>query len=386
MSLVILGVGTALPETPVSQTEAMNIARTVCCRTDAQETWIPTLYTQSGIETRHMAFPDNVLRDLIEGTANSGSVFLPKRDPADRGPTAGQRMRHYVEQAGPLATRAARQALAASGVDPADITHIVTVSCTGFRAPGVDVEIIKRLGLPATVQRTHIGFMGCHGALNGLRVARAYAESDPRARILLCAVELCGIHYHYGWDPQKVIANALFADGAAALVGAAGVDAASCRIPAKRQDAASTSEGWRVEANGACLFPDSEDAMTWSIGDYNFEMTLSKRVPGLIAEGLKPWLETWLNDSGVSLSEVASWAVHPGGPRILTAVEEGLGLASSALAPSRAVLADCGNMSSPTVLFVLERTLAQGFEGTAVLAALGPGFTASFATLHVPGR
>ncbi len=363
MSLAILGIGTALPETHVTQTEAMNIARTVCCRTDAHETWVPSLYTQSGIETRHMAFSQDVLEDLIRGTTDSGSVFLPRRDAADRGPTAGQRMRHYVEQAGPLATRAARQALASSGVDAADITHIVTVSCTGFRAPGVDVELIKGLGLGATVQRTHIGFMGCHGALNGLRVARAYAESDPRARILLCAVELCGIHYHYGWDPQKVIANALFADGAAALVGAAG------------------SEGWRVEANGACIFPDSEDAMTWSIGDYNFEMTLSKRVPGLIAGGLKPWLETWLNDCGVSLSEVASWAVHPGGPRILMAVEEGLGLGPAALAPSRAVLADCGNMSSPTVLFILDRLMRTGAPRPCVALGFGPGLAAEVALL-----
>ena len=154
----------------------------------------------------------------------------------------------------------------------------MTVSCTGFRAPGVDIEVIKTLGLAATVQRTHVGFMGCHGALNGLRAARAFVEADPAARVLLCAVELCGLHYHYDWDPQRMVANALFADGAAAVVG----------VP----ESAAPSEAWRLAANGACLFPDSEDAMTWTVGDHNFEMTLSKGVPGLIARNLRPGWRT----------------------------------------------------------------------------------------------
>src|SRR5205814_10130170 len=131
-----------------------------------------------------------------------------------------------------------RQALASSGHDPAAITHLVTVSCTGFFAPGLDRLLVEQLGLPATVERTHIGFMGCHGALNGLRVARAFTGADPAARVLLCAVELCSLHYHYGYDPKKMVANALFADGAAAVVGA----------PA----AAAGPDAWRLTATGGC--------------------------------------------------------------------------------------------------------------------------------------
>src|SRR5204863_3753847 len=113
------------------------------------------------------------------------------------------------------------------GVKPAAITHLVTVSCTGFQAPGVDLALVRRLALSPGVARTHVGFMGCHGALNGLRVARAFADADPAARVLLSATELCSLHFHYGWDPQKMVANALFADGSAAVVGAAdGPDAA----------------------------------------------------------------------------------------------------------------------------------------------------------------
>ncbi len=277
-------------------------------------------------------------------------------------------MRHYAELAPPLAVQAAAAALGPSGVRAGDLTHLVTVSCTGFVAPGVDVALIRSLGLPPTVQRTHIGFMGCHGALNGLRVARAFAAAEPDARVLLCAVELCTLHYHYGWDAQKVIANALFADGAAAVVG----------VPA----GAAPPGAWRVEATGSCLVPDSADAMSWTVGDHGFEMTLARQVPRLIAVHLRPWLEAWLARHGAALDAVGSWAVHPGGPRILDAVEEGLGLPRAALEPSRAVLRDHGNMSSPTVLFILDRLRAARAPRPCVALGFGPGLVAEAALLR----
>jgi predicted naringenin-chalcone synthase len=368
MSMALAGLGTAVPATRVTQAEAMAIARAICCTTDEQATWLPGIYHQSGIDTRHLAFDAAVVRDLLDGTHHSGSPFLPTGAADDRGPGAACRMRHYVEHAGPLAARAARQALERAGLEPGAITQLVTVSCTGFRAPGVDCHLIKQLGLAPTVGRTHLGFMGCHGALNGLRVARAFVEADPAARVLLCAVELCVLHYHYAWDPQKMVANALFADGAAAVVG----------VP----EAAAPAGGWRLAANGACLFPDCEDAMTWTVGDHNFEMTLSKRVPGLIGEGLRPWLERWLAGCGTALGEVASWAIHPGGPRILSAVEEALGLGREGAAASRAVFAEYGNMSSPTVLFILERLRSEGAPRPCVALGFGPGLAVEAALLR----
>jgi predicted naringenin-chalcone synthase len=367
MPLALAAIGTAVPATRITQAEAMAVARALCCRTEEQATWLPGLYAHSGIETRHIAFDAAVLRDLLEGTRHSGSPFLPTGGPDDRGPAAGERMRHYVEHAGPLVVRAARDVLARSGVEPRRITHLVTVSCTGFRAPGIDIEIIKHLDLSPKVQRTHVGFMGCHGALNGLRVARAFVEADPAARVLLAAVELCVLHHHYEWDPQRMIANALFADGAAAVVG----------VP----EAAAAPGAWRVAANGACLFPDSEDAMTWTIGDHNFEMTLSKRVPELIGAGLRPWLEEWLLGNGLALDGVASWAIHPGGPRVLGAVEESLGLGREQAAASRAVFAEYGNMSSPTVLFILERLTAAAAPRPCVALGFGPGLAVEAALL-----
>jgi predicted naringenin-chalcone synthase len=365
MSLAILNLGTALPGMVIQQTEAFGIARSLCCRTAEHATWLPAMYAGTGIVKRHTVLAPEVIRDVVDGTRHSGSVFLPTGREDDRGPTTGQRLEHYARLAPPLALRAARAALDGSGLPAGEVTHLVTVSCTGFMAPGVDRALIVGLGLPPTVARTHVGYMGCHGALNGLRVADAFA-SDPAARILLCAVELCCLHHHYGWDPAKVIANALFADGAAAVAA----------VPPGQ---APGGVVWRLRATGSCLLPDSADAMTWTVGDHGFEMTLSRQVPGLIARHLRPWLEGWLAERGVALAEVASWAVHPGGPRIVTAVEEALALPGDALWASRAVLAECGNMSSPTILFILDRLRAAGAPRPCVALGFGPGLLAEAA-------
>jgi predicted naringenin-chalcone synthase len=239
-----------------------------------------------------------------------------------------------------------------------EITQLVTVSCTGFNAPGIDIGLIKALDLAPTTERTHVGFMGCHGALNGLRVARALTAAAPEACVLLCAVELCSLHYHHGWDPKHVIANALFADGAAALVGVG---------------SSMHAEAWRLAASGACLFPDCASAMTWEIGDHGFTMTLSPRVPKLIETNLRPWMETWLGQHQLKIGDVASWAVHPGGPRVVNAVVEGLGLEPSATADSLEVLAHHGNMSSPTVLFILDRLRRRQAPRPCVAMGFGPG-------------
>jgi predicted naringenin-chalcone synthase len=270
-------------------------------------------------------------------------------------------MRHYLEHAPPLALRAARQALDDAALRPDLVTDLVTVSCTGFAAPGVDVTLIRQLGLPEDVSRTHVGFMGCHGAFNALRVARGYVAADPAARVLVCAVELCSLHFAYGWKPLAIVANALFADGAGAVVLGAGDDGTS---------------GWRLAASGSTLLPDSEEAMTWHIRDHGFEMTLSPRVPELIATHLRPWLEAWLGRQGVAMTDVAAWAVHPGGPRVVQAVSEALGIPGDAVADSLAVLCELGNMSSPTILFILQRMRQSRTAGPLVALGFGPGLTA----------
>jgi predicted naringenin-chalcone synthase len=366
MGLAILALGTAVPPHSISQTEAAEVAGIVCARHPGEANALAGMYKQTGIDRRHMVFAEEIVRDVKYAGIESGSEFLPDLCAQKRGPTTLVRMERYRAESVPLALAASRAALGQSGRKPEAFRQLITVSCTGFAAPGVDVQLIKHLGLPPDIARTHIGFMGCHGAINGLRVAQAAAECQPGSGVLLCCVELCSIHYHYGWDPKKMVANSLFADGAAALAGVA---------------AGPGSGSWQVTKTGSFLFPDSEYAMTWTIGDYGFEMTLSTRVPSLIAENLKSWLAPWLLGHGLRLEEIGSWAVHPGGPRILDAVEEGLGLNSDALAVSREVLAEHGNMSSPTILFVLDRMRKRQAPRPCVALSFGPGLVVEAALI-----
>ena len=276
-------------------------------------------------------------------------------------------MQRYTEESLPLAEAAAAKSLERAAVRPEAITHLITVSCTGFFAPGLDIGLVKRLRLSPTVGRLHVGFMGCHGVLNAMRAARATVIADPASVVLLCAVELCSLHYQYGTDSDTLVANALFADGAAAMIGRASAD---------REDA------WRLVSSGSYLLPDAEDGMTWKIGDHGFEMTLSSRVPELIAGHIRPWLEGWLARSGRRFEDIRSWAIHPGGPRILTSVAETLRLPQTAIATSAEILARCGNMSSPTILFVLERLQEQGHRPPCVVLGFGPGLVAEAALLE----
>jgi predicted naringenin-chalcone synthase len=233
----------------------------------------------------------------------------------------------------------------------------------------VDLEIIRHLGLPATVARTHVGFMGCHGAFNALRVADAFVAADPDAVVLVTCVELCSLHLQYGSHGDHVVANSLFADGAAAVVG---VGSGHDRV---------VEGGWRILRQASEVLPDSEQEMGWLIGDSGFEMTLSARVPDLIEGHLQPVVAEMLRRSGLSVADVATWAVHPGGPRILTGVERAFELPGEVLAASRGVLADHGNMSSATILFILDRLEKAGAAGPCVALAFGPGLTVEMAVL-----
>ena len=339
MNLRLDAIGTALPAFSIPQELSARWSQEVS-GANGRRKLIPAVFKSTGIRNRHSV--------LLEGDPLRQTFFKPA---PGRGPTTRERMDLYARDAGPLALRSARAAIG----DGQRITHLVTVSCSGFGAPGFDLELILGLDLDPTVARTHIGFMGCHGALNGLRVAHAFAGADPDARVLLCAVELCSIHYDYGSEARRILANALFADGAAAVVARAG-------------------EGpWSLAASGSCVLPDSADLMTWSIGDHGFEMGLSGRVPEVIARHLRPWLASWLDRCGLGMDEVASWAVHPGGPRIVGAVEEALGLPPGATADSRALLEECGNMSSPTILFILDRMRRRAAPLPCVALAFGPG-------------
>jgi len=351
----VYGIGTASPPHAISQEQAASMARQFGCTSDEQQRQLKALYRMTRVKKRHSV----VLDAGSAGGDATQSFFPPMRDAADRGPTTAERMARYEREAPSLGAEAARAALADAGRSPGDITHIVSVSCTGFAAPNFDLGLVRALGLRRTVERTHVGFMGCHGALNGLRVARAYADSQPDACVLVCAVELCSVHYQYGWTGDWLVSNAIFADGAAAVVGGGARPAAG--------------ESWELARSGAALLEDSAELMSWRIGNHGFEMSLSARVPGVIERELRPWLDGWLAAQDLSVDRIATWAVHPGGPRILESVAQATGISRDDYAISQEVLAEFGNMSSPTILFILERLRRRHAPRPCLAVGFGPG-------------
>ena len=358
MPATIVGIGTALPTHRINQSDSAEIARAFSCETKEQDRVFSAIFRLSGVESRY-----SVILGSSDGVLTDRQSFYGQENP-----TTHERMLQYEAHAGPLAAQAARGALEEAAIEPQRLTHLVTVSCSGFSAPGVDHALIRRLGLSPEIERTHVGFMGCHGLLNGLRVARAFVEADVSACVLLCAVELCSLHFQYGWDAERMVANALFADGAAAMV----LQSATTR-PYRA--------AYTVLASGSTLLPDCEEAMTWRIGDSGFTMTLSQRVPELIGRHVRPWLSSWLARHELSIDSVGSWAVHPGGPRILSVFGEAAGLDRSALSPSFGVLADYGNMSSATIAFVLQRLREARAPRPCVALGFGPGLAVEAALL-----
>ena len=327
------------PETRITQP---NAAEHIAARIEAASGLIDRLYRYSGVVERQTVLPS------LEKLYGSES------------PTTAQRMLAYECSAAGLAIASAHKALELAALSPKEITHLITVSCTGFYAPGIDHAIIAELGLEPTVVRTHIGFMGCHAALNALYVADSFARSCG-ATVLVVCVELCSLHLQYSNVPDLLVANSLFSDGAAAFV-------CSCHEQSDSQ--------FEVLSMYSQILHGTTDLMSWRIKDHGFEMSLSPRLPKIISTTLPAILESWACKHGWKLDNLLGWAVHPGGPRILNECESLLG----DLAISRQVLRQNGNMSSPTVLFILDR-LAK-VRGNYGVIAFGPGITFEGAMLR----
>lgn len=297
---------------------------------------------RSGIEHRWSAFQPND----GEGESIDAEGFYT----LGHFPGTAARMRRYETDALDLAIRAA-EGLAG---ELSGVTHLVAVSCTGMVAPGIDLALIEHFGLDPAVERTCVGFMGCQAAINGLKLADHIVRSDPGARVLLVCVELCSLHLQESADLEQVLCFLLFGDGCAAAL-----------ISAEKQ-------GVAIEGFRSTRVPDTGGHITWAIRDSGFDMHLSGQVPAVLGHALRAHRAALLPNHPVAL-----WAVHPGGRTVLDAVQDGLDLEPEALAASRSVLRDCGNMSSPTVLFVLDRLTRDAPSGEPGCAlAFGPGLSA----------
>jgi predicted naringenin-chalcone synthase len=303
------------------------------------------LFSNSGVVTRH-----GVINPLIEDVS---------------GWSTERRMRRYLTEALPLGKAAVGDALAAAGLPAADVGLFAVCSCTGYVTPGLDILLARDLGLAADTQRLFIGHMGCYAALPGLGVAGDFARARGRPAVLLC-LELTSLHVQPPTaDPEQIVAHALFSDAAAAVVVQPGAG------------------GYELVDLVATTDVTTADYMTWEVTDLGFRMGLSHRVPDVLDVRVEPLVDELLGRHGLARGDIDGWAIHPGGPRILNVIQTRLGLTDAELAPSRQVLAEHGNCSSPTVLMILE-ALRPAAPRRIVALAFGPGLTLYAALLALP--
>lgn len=305
-----------------------------------------------GIEKRY-----TVLKNAILSAENSEVPFYQWGN----FPSTEVRMRAYQKEALPLACRALEPLLKENS--PQTITHLILTSCTGFYAPGLDIEIIHEFNLNRSIERNIIGYMGCYAAITALRSAYHIVRSNPKAKVLMLNLELCTLHWREKASLDQVLSHLLFADGCAASL-----------ISAE-------TRGFSLERFFTAFLPDSLDHMRWTIGDDGFYMTLDSRIPNELKHAIKSHSQKILHEK--NKKDFNLWAIHPGGSAILDAVQEGFDLEDSALKDSREVLKQFGNMSSPTVMFVLKRLLENpNAFGWGSAIAFGPGLTLESFIFH----
>jgi alkylresorcinol/alkylpyrone synthase len=343
----LLSLATAVPHNVIEQAQASKMARAFFGHRIAGYEALSGVFASTGIESRYSVVPLTWFEERHE---------WPDRTAA------------YIEGASKLFEEVACKALDAASIDASQIDVVVTVSSTGIATPSLEARVLPRLGFRSDVRRIPIFGLGCAGGVSGLANAARIAAGEPGATVLLVTIELCTLAFRIDRATKPdIISAALFGDGAAAAIFRTGDGPAIGRI------------GGTTEH----LWPNSIDIMGWSTDQAGLGVILSRSLPDFIARNYRFEFDRAMARLDLSAADIDRIICHPGGTRVIEAIETALELPAGTLAVERSVMRDFGNMSSPTVLFVLERVLAGGFAGTAVLAALGPGFTASFATLHV---
>jgi predicted naringenin-chalcone synthase len=311
------------------------------------------LYHHSGIEHRYSVIPD-YSRTVPEWK------FYPHSENLEPFPSLELRMSYYQKHAAALSVDAIRECLDGT-VKEQEITHLITVSCTGMSAPGLDLQVMELLDLPKTIYRTSINFMGCYAAIHGLKMADSICMSDKKAKVLMVCTELCTIHFQRDPSMDNIASSLLFGDGSAAVL-ITGEDG--------------SNDGFRIDSFYSEVIPRGKKDMAWELSSSGFLMTLSGYIPELIEEDFLQLTNRALGGKKMDIAQIDYWCIHPGGRTILEAISKSLELSADHLQESYEVLRDYGNMSSPTILFVLKKYLHRKQKNKKVFgAAFGPGLT-----------
>jgi predicted naringenin-chalcone synthase len=355
MPVYIQNIATSVPDHSFDQDFLRDRMKEYVSDERATKSIIHRIYSNSGIQKRH-----TVINDFRR---NGHDPFFFRKDGSLKTPSTGSRNKLYSRHARKMFIQLAKRLIDEnSSIQREDITHVITVSCTGFFAPEPAFEIVKNLNLNSSTQRFHLGFMGCFAAFPALKMAKSFCESNPDATVMVICLELCSIHLQDSETTDSLISASVFADGASGVI-------VSNSKPEK--------SGFRLDQFSSSIAENSEKDMAWTIGDTGFDMVLSTYVPDIINSNLKSAVLPLFQNFDRDLEDIKYWAIHPGGRAILDKIEQNFSLKPEQLEASRSVLHEYGNMSSATIFFVLKYLLEnQSAPDESVLAmAFGPGLT-----------
>lgn len=361
----ITAIGTANPSFRFNQSVIADFMLRTMRLNEAARRKLKTAFKASGIEYRY---------SVLEDYGKTGDFkFFSKIADADIFPSTADRLHVFRDQALKLSVASVKDLhTKLPGFDLKKITHLIVVSCTGMYAPGLDIDLVNQLDLPTTVKRTAINFMGCYAAFNALKVADAFCRSDDNAKVLVVCTELCSLHFQPKGTDDNLLANALFGDGAATVM-----------VEARTNNKLKL----QLESFHSDLSKEGDQDMAWTVGDLGFEMRLSTYVPKIIKSGIVALTQSLLAKISKELTDISHFAIHPGGKKILEAIEIELGITKEQNHHAYHVLQHYGNMSSPTVLFVLNeiiKNLAYHNAGERILSfAFGPGLTLESMVLNI---
>jgi len=357
---VIANIGTTVPENKYKQSQLAEFMIDLFEYTEEQKRASKLMYVKSGIDTRYSVIPD-FASNMEE------RIFFPKTNNLEPFPTIDYRMQYFNKTALPLCINTIKDCIKGK-VNKQQITHLITVSCTGLSAPGLDVDIVQQLKLNSTINRTSINFMGCYAAIHALKQADYICKCEPEAVVVVICVELCTIHFQMLDTPDNNTANLLFADGAAASL-----------IVSDKYAEKNNLNGFAIKKFHSQISLNGKNDMAWQLTATGFLMTLSSYIPQLIENGFKTFFEKAIKQLKLKKKNISHWAIHPGGRKILEVIQKELALKNNDLESSYRVLKNFGNMSSPTVLFVLKDILENKTQKDkseiTFCSAFGPGLT-----------